>query len=429
MGPDLELKENSKAAMGVSVGKNNAIVLQGPEDMILQCASNCEDNTFGMEALLVERTTEQDGSENMELNITDFTTETDAGLVEGECQDVTEHSSSFGDTESGTENGLMLADGEVESRLFASDASVFDGYFDTFPIRKKKLTVHWRKFIRPLTWRCKWIELQIKELQSQAQKYDRELANKVMKRKKRKRVEETIDITTYMSQHNLFSYYGKKRSAADGAPMEDDCGNLDKITNGNDEFGINDRWSSLEFGNDDNFLEQILRRIEVAHSQVHKLKTRIDKVISENPGKYSSVNKLTLLAPSDALTTQFLSHGEVNPLSNIIESMAQPQVADLCENTEDGILIHNKAAKEELDALEKVTSQLIEKPQVPMEDKKTIPLVEVLGTGDLPSETAVPNVQSNVKSRSTSKSNLPRNTRRRGRRRAVSKRWSKRFSG
>jgi hypothetical protein len=132
MGPDLELKGNSKVAMVVSVGKNNAIVPQGPEDMILQCASNCEDNTFGME---VERTTEQDGSENMEVNITDFTTATDAGQVGGDCQDVTEHSSSFGDTESGTENGLMLADDEVESQFFASNASVFDGYFDTFPIR------------------------------------------------------------------------------------------------------------------------------------------------------------------------------------------------------------------------------------------------------------------------------------------------------
>jgi hypothetical protein len=90
-------------------------------------------------------------------------------------------------------------------------------------------------------WRCKWIELQIKELQSRALKYDRELAvydqrkqfdfanvtledidakslpfsgqilrKKVMKRKKRKRDEETIDITHYMSQHNLFSYYGMK---------------------------------------------------------------------------------------------------------------------------------------------------------------------------------------------------------------------------
>lgn len=141
-------------------------------------------------------------------------------------------------------------------------------------------------------WRCKWIELQIKELQARALKYDRELAeyeqrkqhdfenvtledidakslpfssqilrNKVMKRKKRKRDEETIDITPYMSQHNLFSYYGmklqipicavpffwpcisiiyvisssfflcfpgKKRSAADGTPMEDDCGSLGK---------------------------------------------------------------------------------------------------------------------------------------------------------------------------------------------------------
>lgn len=79
----------------------------------------------------------------------------------------------------------------------------------------------------------------MKELQSQALKYDRELAaydrrkqfefesftlagcdakslpfsrqmlrDKVMKRKKRERVEETVDIKSYMSQHSLFSYYG-----------------------------------------------------------------------------------------------------------------------------------------------------------------------------------------------------------------------------
>jgi hypothetical protein len=100
-----------------------------------------------------------------------------------------------------------------------------------------------------------------------------------------------------------------------------------------------------------------------------------------------------------------------------------------CLQIEDGILIHNKAAKEELDALEKVRSQLIEKPQGPMDDKKTIPLVQVLGPGDLPSETAAPNVQSNAKSRSASKSNLPRNTRRRGRRRATTKRVRRRISG
>lgn len=87
-------------------------------------------------------------------------------------------------------------------------------------------------------WRCKWIELQLRKLNYQAQKYEKELAaydhkkqldllkyavdgfavksvpksegtqkNKVMKRKKRKRVEE-CDPSSYMSKHCLFSYYG-----------------------------------------------------------------------------------------------------------------------------------------------------------------------------------------------------------------------------
>lgn len=106
-------------------------------------------------------------------------------------------------------------------------------------LSRKKLTDHWRRFIQPLKWRCKWVELRINELNSLALKYDRQLAEynqkkefdfegpesqdfnakllsfsgrlsreKVMMRRKRKRVEETQDIASYMSQHNLFSYYG-----------------------------------------------------------------------------------------------------------------------------------------------------------------------------------------------------------------------------
>ena len=45
-------------------------------------------------------------------------------------------------------------------------------------------------------------------------------------------------------------------------------------------------------------------------SQVHKLKARVDKVASENPVKFSSVNALSLLAPSDALTSS-----DCNPAS------------------------------------------------------------------------------------------------------------------
>ena len=92
--------------------------------------------------------------------------------------------------------------------------------------------------MRPIMWRCKWIELQIKELDSQASKYDRELAEcsrrkqcerekcaaedlatksvpvcqnqpvKIMKRKKRKRVEETTNLAAYSSPHKVFSYFG-----------------------------------------------------------------------------------------------------------------------------------------------------------------------------------------------------------------------------
>ena len=111
--------------------------------------------------------------------------------------------------------------------------------FCDYMIRKKKVTARWRKFVRPVMWRCKWVELQLRELQSQVSKYDRELAEcdrkkhceldrdptedlgiksvpfisrnrsvKLMKRKKRKRVEETVDLASYTSSHSLFSYYG-----------------------------------------------------------------------------------------------------------------------------------------------------------------------------------------------------------------------------
>lgn len=77
---------------------------------------------------------------------------------------------------------------------------------------------------------------------------------------------------------------------------------------------------------------------------------------------------------------------------------------------------------EELDDFGEARDRLIEKPQVPLEEQKTIPQ-------GLPAETATSKVQSNVKSCSPSKSSFPRCTRRRGRRKAGSKRWSRRSSG
>jgi hypothetical protein len=88
-------------------------------------------------------------------------------------------------------------------------------------------------------WRCQWLELRIKEIQNQASRYDKELAmlkhekalhakiieldnscsrvvplssrcrnKKAMKRRKRKKEEETVDGMSYISDHIIFSYYG-----------------------------------------------------------------------------------------------------------------------------------------------------------------------------------------------------------------------------
>lgn len=109
--------------------------------------------------------------------------------------------------------------------------------------------------------------------------------------------------------------------------------------------------------------------MEVVQSQVHKLKTRIDKVVTKN---YSSVNNLNFLVPCDALASSaqnvasspengnkllveslhtesrhtpernmgdlFMhestvsSHGEVAPHLDMVESTGHPQVGGFFEN-------------------------------------------------------------------------------------------------
>lgn len=73
----------------------------------------------------------------------------------------------------------------------------------------------------------------------------------------------------------------------------------DRSVNGNEEFGLN----AFDFTNSGESLEEILLKIEMLQSRVRTLKTRVDKVVSENPGKFSSVNDLCALVPCDTLTT------------------------------------------------------------------------------------------------------------------------------
>ncbi|KAL1158937.1 hypothetical protein V6Z11_A08G258000 [Gossypium hirsutum] len=206
---------------------------------------------------------------------------------------------------------------------------------------KRRLTDHWRRFIHPIEWRCKWLEIKLCELKSQALKYERELAEydkskqfefgrvtsegfdaksrafpskaqrkEVMKRRKRKRVEDTTDVATYMSHHNIFSYYESKKSidAAAAFALVDDWGDLDnKTIDGYDENGCNDGWPYQSRDGDD-LMEQILRKTERLQSRVRILKTRMDKVVSESPQKFSSINMLSSVVQSDALNNSESHH-------------------------------------------------------------------------------------------------------------------------
>ena len=146
-----------------------------------------------------------------------------------------------------------------------------------------------------------------------------------------------------------------------------------KTINGYDDIGCNDGWP-FQSRDGDNLTEQTLRKIEMLRSRIHILKTRMDKVVNESPQKFSSINILSLLVPSDVLTNSanypysekedrnslqcttsqnasecgmwnsFMpesavsSHGEVAPLPDMIRSMSQRLLEISSENVSFSLL-------------------------------------------------------------------------------------------
>ncbi|XP_010257268.1 PREDICTED: uncharacterized protein LOC104597440 isoform X2 [Nelumbo nucifera] len=508
--PESKPKDNVKIALE----KVNGVFLATRDQQGLRCMSNCEDTTFDIECLLDQHTKVEDEAMDVEVDIIECMNTNANSLDEADDPDATEYSSSFGDTISGTEDNSRLSDAEVESRYCDDNdlaSTFFDGLDSLFRKRKKKLTAHWRRYIRPLMWRCKWIELRLKEFQLQALKYDRELAaydqrkqwelgdntlegcglrslpftgqrgSSVMKRRKRKRAEDIIDVPSYMSHHSLFSYYENKKSDVDVASVGDDCG--DQVpaadqNNSNEEFGVSYEWRAPEFKDDDPS-EQILWNIEVLQSRVQKLKTRIDKVISGNAGKFSSTENLSLLVPGDVPTssarspncspgngetmpvgvlytpTQHMSeydlgdlvmpesavssYGEAAPLPDIFEStmgllsttdvaMDQPQIGDSCEDIGDHVLIHNQVTQEDLHNFE-VTIQPPEKLQEQVKEEEKESMIPLLPAKEpeLASKTSTQD-QLTLNSCLASEFQVPKNKRKRGERKASSGSWSHRFN-
>nr|DAD42849.1 TPA_asm: hypothetical protein HUJ06_001079 [Nelumbo nucifera] len=507
---DIESEKKPDPTPEVDAGEANRVPLTFQDEKGLKCMNNCEDTTFDMENLLDQHTESADETSDVDVDIVGCFNANEIGSAEAKETDATEYSSSFADTNTESEDNTRLSDTEVESQFCGDNAptSTFvDGFNSVFEKRKKKLTAHWRRYIQPLMWRCKWIELRIKELQSQALKYDKELAeydqgkqlyfgehaledsamralpfsrqsrNEVMKRRRRKRREDTIDIPSYMSSHGLFSYYENRKSNPDGASLDDDFGNqviaADQNINGNEELGANYEWSSLEFNNPP---EQILWKIEVLQSRVIKLKTQLDKVMCKNAGKFSSAENLSLLVPSDVPTSSartpnlppgngditpvgtlytppqhiseydpdlvmpesaVSSHGEATPHPDIIEStmgllsaanvaLDQPQMGDSCHNMVDDILIHNQAAQEEFHNFERISGQPIEKPQKMMKDQEEILPVSATEPDLAPK---IAKEQSTVNASPASEFKAPKNKRKRGDRKAYSGGWSRRSSG
>ncbi|KAF2295470.1 hypothetical protein GH714_032999 [Hevea brasiliensis] len=220
----------------------------------------------------------------------------------------------------------------------------------------------------------------------------------------------------------------------------------DKAINANDDFRLQDGLASLESKGIDGIRENFLWKIEVLQLQVRKLKARIEKVVSENPRKFSSINRLSVPASCVALTcsdqnpasplengqrmparslytlsqnmfdfnvgdlipeTAVSSRGEVTCLPVMIESTSQAQA-------DEGILIHNnQVAKEEMQDLKNCGSQLIEKHHLLIE-KQTLRASEV----DMSPEAFVPRVNFGGKTLPKSRSNVSNNKRKQGRRRS-----------
>lgn len=450
---DLDQERNSETPTKSVAESENGNISEIRDDTGLMCMNNCEDDTFDMDTLPDQQKVCEAG--DAVANIIDCV-DTSVIVTQEEDPDATECSSSFGNTISGSDDGLRsnLSDAEVESQFHCENgaSTLFDGMFRP---RKKKLTAHWRRYIRPLMWRCKWIELRVKEFQSQALKYEKELLayshgkqfnleqvssessaarlvplscrshrKHVMKRRKRKRLEETVDLPSYMLHHNLFSYYENKKSEADGGSIDDDYVNqvngTDQNANTVDEFGVNYDWPVLEATDGNDSLEQILWSIEGLQNRVLKIKTQLNKLVSKNATKLSLMDNSSLFVSGDLPTSSaqspafspgcedevpvgglytppghiseyeigdlvmtesaVSSFGEAASLPDIIEStvgllsaadvsLDRPQNGDSCADIDDDVLIHNQAAEEELQHFE--VSQPMDKAQEPVKEQES----------------------------------------------------------
>ncbi|KAH0934913.1 hypothetical protein HID58_012030 [Brassica napus] len=167
-------------------------------------------------------------------------------------------------------------------------------------LKKKKVTDEWRRFSQPLMWRCKWLELKVKEIESQARGYDKEVQSYyqskhfdlekskpyygddqtqrksvVFKRGRRRRVEETTDVSAYISNHNVFSYAEKRKPTTTLKPQCPVPGETGRKATGKED---DDCFVSESHCSDD-LIGEILCKIDEAQDKAKRLKKRVDELM------------------------------------------------------------------------------------------------------------------------------------------------------
>lgn len=246
-------------------------------------------------------------------------------------------------------------------------------------------------------------------------------------------------------------------------------------TNGQDDFGIDDDLSILVSSN--GCLEQILRKIELVHSRVHKLKDQLDTVMTKNAIKFSSSENLMsfdgqvssirsptfsacngettsagglyatsshhvvdydlgdFIIPGSAMS----SYGEAMPIPDIIESTVgllssvdvtqqQVQVGDSSERIVDNILIHNEVSEVGLILMTNHEKSFDKHPDVGnnVEEERFSPAPPA-SEANSAGKTSTSQEQSTLKPCLASEIHFPKNKRKRGERKASLGGWNRKM--
>lgn len=229
-------------------------------------------------------------------------------------------------------------------------------------------------------------------------------------------------------------------------------------------------------------MEQVLRKIEIVHAKVQKLRSQLDQVMSKNASKFSSSENLSLLAACDAQTssapsptfsagngdtisvgpayntTQQISeyvgdlvmpasavssYGEAFHVPDIIESTVgllssaevtchQPQLVDSCEDIVENVLIQNEGNAGDKQVLMTTNSRSIKQQhqtEKVEELESTNPSRILTSEPNHATKNVVSQEQSTLRQCLAADICFPKSKRKRGERKAGSGGWSRKQSG